>query len=808
MLPLLEAFEMDAWKSYLNFLEYYEAASHRPTVALVGEFSAGKTSLIEALLESEIGVIDALESTKCPVYFVYGEKPHVYAYSKQNPKVQSFQLSSITRLTASSEKKDWLLVTMPNEELKRMNLLDTPGFNANATFNLEFVSFPTYAWCLPYGDVLSETQLTTLSQIGAAHLIATKADLVDEDEEDEFEELYVEIQESVPFQSATLQSSLWLNRDHSLRKNLWDQLVEWAGNPSKVVKLPLVKKLERDVSVAISKTAKMKYDSIEQDTDELCDRYLTWDKDYADQLKIYAKHLAYCQQEGYSILFNMIWKNEKISIDKLIETTSGSFKEIWSQYNNFSINQEEQHMINERKEQILSLIFAMKKRIANELPWSSSEQRTFDALLEKSEILDRWLSIVIEKQKERLEDVMIEDAYHKFIKAGRQHLDNIENIVDGEVKQNYLEFIGEITPKDQRVQTRQMLFHASLKQQADRDRELMLIHEMEQALTSIQRRNLYLIEEILKNAPREEWGLPTRKEIWDNPWKAIMHSLVQLAKMREIKMKQSKEWKIQMNKGVHSLEELEKNIHVLSNKLREISLEEENEWSFMNQVIENVIADSKTLIHEIRETDVFTYKSIYDKVPDPPNVSTEKRKMNIRKWKDPLLWFDTLSMTTLFVLLCILGPFMYLMEQVVILESNFLSYNVYSLDEFLLYSLGDFIVYGIQYIKTGIVIMYNLVQQAYFLALVVIGFVGSLIWIYISHRRIEKKLLKSGHVGEGFTIKLHKTAKMGAVEGGLLIVTALGFVQLGNVIFNTYIDANIAAYFAGAVLPFLLFKRY
>lgn len=789
MLPLLEAFEMDAWKSYLNFLEYYEAASHRPTVALVGEFSAGKTSLIEALLESEIGVIDALESTKCPVYFVYGEEPHVYAYSKQNPKVQSFQLSSITRLTASSEKKDWLLVTMPNEELKRMNLLDTPGFNANATFNLEFVSFPTYAWCLPYGDVLSETQLTTLSQIGAAHLIATKADLVDEDEEDEFEELYVEIQDSVPFQSATLQSSLWLNQDHSLRKNLWDQLVEWAGNPSKVVKLPLVEKLEQDVSAAISKTAKMKYDSIEQDTDELCDRYQTWDEDYADQLKAYAKHLAYCQQEGYSILFNRIWKHEKISAEKLIETASESFKEIWNQYNNFSLNQEEQQMIADRKEQILSLIAAMRKRIASGLPWSAAEQQAFDRLLEKSEILDQWINIVIDKQKERIEDAKIDATYHQFIKEGRQHLANVENTVDGEIGQSYLEYFGEVVPKDRRVQTRDMLFHASLKQQADRDRELMLIHEMEQALTSIQRSNLYLVDEILKNAPRAKWGLPTRREVWEKPWTAITHSLVRLAEVRETILKQSKEWQIQMNQAVHALEELEGKIDTLSKPLRELSLEEENEWSFMNRVTEKVIEDSKSLIQEIRQTDVFTYEPIYDKVPEPPNVLTAKLNMNIRKWSEPLLWFDTLSMTTLFILLCIVGPSMFWMERSVILES-------------------DFLFYGIQYIETGIIIVNTLIQQADFWAMVVISFVGSLIWTFSSHRRREKQLLKSQHVGAGYTIKLNKTAKIGFFEGVLLIVLALGLIEMGNVMILTFLNPNPASYFVGAILPFLLYRRY
>ena len=773
MLPLLEAFEMDAWNDYLYFLEYYSLAIKRPTMALLGEFSAGKTSLIEALLETKAGVIDILESTKCPVYFVYGDEARIYPFSKQVPSIQSFDIESISLLTASAKEADWLLVTLPNKNLKKISLLDTPGSNASTTFDLDFIPCITYAWCMPYGDVLSETQMTTLNQIGATHLIATKADLIDEDEEEEVEELFSEIQDTGLFKWVTQQSSLWLNDEPSLRKSLWEQLIKQSRYPAGNIEVPIIDQVTHELSSAISRTANMKYKSIERKTDVICARYNSWDKAYQTSLNNLDFKLKELQQEWYLSFFNMIWKNEEPHTANLIGKTVNIFKQTWNQYNDFSLSHDNQQLIMHQKEQMLSLLYAMEKRLFSNLSWTKTEQSAFHDVIEEAQKLDQRLNLILDKDKEKLEEARLQEGYKEFSEFGTRHLTNVKKTVQKNIKKNYLNDFGEVVFGAYHEKGGKIKILPSLKDQIDRDNKLTFINEMEASLTSIKRENLYLVEEILKNSPRKEWGLPKEKQVLENPWKAIKDSLLKLEDKRSRILKRSDDWQSKMDQAEHSLNELGQKIEAIDKKIIDYPIAQENEWSFINNVAERVISDSKKLLNKVSNTHAFTYQPVYKKYEKSEKPSAKYNKFNQRQWNYSLFKFDTLSMTVLLTFLLLVGPL--------------ISFSTIEMD----YGKG-FLLF--------------LFISPRFWGIVAFSFISSLTWTYFAHRYIEKTLMKSKVVGVRFTTDVQKTAKLDFPWNLMLIGMALLLVEIGNLLFGA--DRAVVSYLVGAILPFMLFRNY
>ncbi|WP_161568895.1 dynamin family protein [Exiguobacterium sp. SL-9] len=773
MLPLLEAFEMDAWNDHLHFLEYYSQATEKPTMALLGEFSAGKTSLIEALLETKAGVVDILESTKCPVYFVYGDEARIYPFSKQVPTIQSFDIASISLLTASAKEADWLLVTLPNENLKKVSLLDTPGSNASTTFDLGFIPCITYAWCMPYGDVLSETQMTTLNELGATHLIATKADLIDEDEEEEVEELFSEIQDTGLFKWVTQQSSLWLNHEPSLRKSLWEQLFTQSRVPARNIQVPIIDQVSEELSSAISRTANMKYTSIERKTRDVCRDYDSWESTYRSSLINLDTKIDELQQEWYILFFNMIWKNGESSNSTLVEKTVNSFKQTWKEYNNFSLKKVSRESIVNQKEQMISLLYAMEKRLFSNLSWPKTEQNEFHDMIERAQKLDQRLNLILEKDKGKMKDQQLQEGYERFSEFGTQHLKNIKKTVKKNIKKNYLNDFGEIVYERLYGSNGYIEISSGLKDQIERDNKLILIREMEVALTSIKRGNLYLVEEILKNSPRKIWGLPKEKQVLENPWKAITDSLYKLEEKRDRILNHSADWQTKMDQAEHSLDELNQKIDAIGKKLSDYPIPQDNEWNFINTVAERVISDSRTLLKQVSDTHAFTYQPVYMQHENSEKHATKHNNLNHLQWNYSLFKFDTLSMMVLFSLLLLIGPFI------------------------------SWSTVGMSY---GSGFLMSLLNDSKFLWIIAFSLIGSLTWSYLAHRHVEKTLMKSKVVGVRFTTDVQKTAKLDFPWHLILIGIALLFVEIGNYIFGT--DRAVASYVVGAILPFMLFRNY
>lgn len=222
---ILERLELNSLHSTVDFVDLYEAASRRPSFTFTGEFSSGKTSLIEQLLGETVGKVDILEATRLPILFVYGTQKQAYGF--QNKK--QVEMINFEELNGASGQLhspyDWLLVSLPNETLKTFNVVDTPGTNGSSTHQVSFVPNLQYVFCSPYGEVMTETKQQTLEKLGNQdiYFVATKADLVDLDEQEEIEEMHEEILEDYSFKDQIIYSILdteIVNKKWKLRAHL------------------------------------------------------------------------------------------------------------------------------------------------------------------------------------------------------------------------------------------------------------------------------------------------------------------------------------------------------------------------------------------------------------------------------------------------------------------------------------------------------------------------------------------------------------------------------------------------------------
>lgn len=228
---ILERLELNSLHSTVDFVDLYEAASRRPSFTFTGEFSSGKTSLIEQLLGETIGKVDILEATRLPILFVYGTQKRAYGFQNEK-QVEMINFEELNGASGQlNSPYDWLLVSLPNEILKTFNIVDTPGTNGSSTHQVSFVPNLQYVFCSPYGEVMTETKQQTLEKLGNQdiYFVATKADLLDLDEQEEIEEMHEEILEDYSFKDQIIYSVLETEVIEHQRE-LETYLNDWTSN--------------------------------------------------------------------------------------------------------------------------------------------------------------------------------------------------------------------------------------------------------------------------------------------------------------------------------------------------------------------------------------------------------------------------------------------------------------------------------------------------------------------------------------------------------------------------------------------------
>ncbi len=168
-------------------------------IAIVGEFNAGKSTFINALMGADIAPTGVLPTTATLHHLRYATDP-IARIALRQPLPES--PSQLERIVPVSELRTTLLsmnpgsvrrveILLPIASLTRVEIIDTPGFNAPDASHAEaaraaFEEADAVLWLLDAAQAMKKTERDVLEQVRAARLpiqvLVNKADRLKPDD--------------------------------------------------------------------------------------------------------------------------------------------------------------------------------------------------------------------------------------------------------------------------------------------------------------------------------------------------------------------------------------------------------------------------------------------------------------------------------------------------------------------------------------------------------------------------------------------------------------------------------------------------
>ena len=178
---------------------YVEHINQPLLIKVMGEFSTGKSTFINALVGKRIAVVDALPTTAVITKLCHSEAEKVMVYYRDG-STHEYEPDEFNKLTAESdgeanaqhEKIDYVERAMPMPVLRDMTIIDSPGLNAlkdaHAEATKRFVEqADTVLWMISSEKAATDTEyqgMENLSPRLKPVVIVNKMDLLDEEEDD------------------------------------------------------------------------------------------------------------------------------------------------------------------------------------------------------------------------------------------------------------------------------------------------------------------------------------------------------------------------------------------------------------------------------------------------------------------------------------------------------------------------------------------------------------------------------------------------------------------------------------------------
>lgn len=177
------------------------------SVAILGEFNAGKSTLVNAILGEEVVPMGVLPTTAHPCIMGYGPRKGARIVYEDG-RLKDVDFATARKLMrAEAESIARLDYTYPHPELRSLNYWDTPGFNALDPRHEELADqtlaeAEAIIWILDANQALKETEFARLRSIPDAGLrvllVLNKIDRFGDEEErvDKVEEIVEYLQEN------------------------------------------------------------------------------------------------------------------------------------------------------------------------------------------------------------------------------------------------------------------------------------------------------------------------------------------------------------------------------------------------------------------------------------------------------------------------------------------------------------------------------------------------------------------------------------------------------------------------------------
>ena len=179
-------------------------------IMVMGEFSTGKSTFINALVKRDIATVGAQPTTAVITKLSYGNEDKIEVFFRDGTK-KFFGASEFSKLTAESLNKeydelhagiDYVSRTLPIEILKNITIIDSPGLNSikpvHAATTRNFMDkADTVIWLFDANTPTKQTEIDSLKKLNARLtplVILNKIDAVDEEEEDSVESIIADIE--------------------------------------------------------------------------------------------------------------------------------------------------------------------------------------------------------------------------------------------------------------------------------------------------------------------------------------------------------------------------------------------------------------------------------------------------------------------------------------------------------------------------------------------------------------------------------------------------------------------------------------
>lgn len=187
-------FKQDA----VNLWKTAEEAERPLMIMIMGEFKTGKSTFINTLLGEDVMATDAAPATAVVSLLRYGSEREVKLYL-QDGSVKPYDFTSLAEITAEGDASKQALrdsiayveICLPNELLKRVNLIDTPGLNVHNDRHIKQTESLMHTadivfWVFNAARSATRTELAEIEKLGQRlkpFAIVNRIDNIDEEEE-------------------------------------------------------------------------------------------------------------------------------------------------------------------------------------------------------------------------------------------------------------------------------------------------------------------------------------------------------------------------------------------------------------------------------------------------------------------------------------------------------------------------------------------------------------------------------------------------------------------------------------------------